>query len=164
MTQITEHEIEVDRVRRATHALIGMAIAWPVALVAIGGHLARDVSVALPAIACGAVVVALVEAVRHASAVIAGRSWSRPPGASEVTRTWRGLTVAILLALSLVPVLGVLGAFGFDSVTAQVESTRTSYTYRVEYGPVLRSRLRRAVVALCAETTIAAVAVVLTTF
>jgi hypothetical protein len=145
--------------RHARVALIALAVTWPCALAVAGAHLVAGAPLAIPAIVGAAVLAALVQSVRHASAVIARRSWSRPERATEVSRLARAVVLALELGFALVPVLGALVAFGFTSVTAQVDTPRGSYQYRVDYGP-LRAPLRRAALVLCAASTLAAIALI----
>ena len=146
--------IEGDR--RTSIALICLVVIWPLALSSLGLYVDGVAPIALPVVACAVALTALIEAARQVSVAVADRSWSRPTGAREVSRLAIGSSVAVVLAFALMPVLGFFGAFGFGETTAQVESTRTSYLYRIDYGD-LRPRLRLIVVVACAESTIAVI-------
>lgn len=144
---------EPGTVRRAKWGLLAFVIAWPVTLASVIAWLAGHVGPVLVVIAGSTATIALAEATRYGSTVIARGSWSQPANAVDVSRRSRAISLAGLLVFALVPILGALGAVDIESKTAQVESTTRSYKYRIEYGP-LQTWIRRSILVTSASTTV----------
>ena len=113
---------------------------------------------ALVLVAGATVTIAVAEVTRHGSIVIAHGSWSKPAGAREVTRRARAISLAGVLIFALVPLLGMLGAVDIESTTAQVESPKQSYLYRIDYGS-LQAWIRRSIIIASASSTVAVIAI-----